>query len=73
MISIECDREILTKYRKRLVLLKRVFGIAFSQSIVGNTVQIEEDAIKRVNEEITAHEKNIKLLELFIAKGVLTF
>lgn len=73
MILLECDREILTNYRKRLLLIKRVFGIAFCQSIIGNTVQIDDEAIKRVNEEISAHEKNIKLLELFIAKGVITF
>jgi len=70
---MQCDKDILVNYRKRLFLLKRIFNIAFTQSIVGNTVQIDDESIKRVNEEISAHERNIKLLELFIAKGIITF
>jgi len=70
---IKCDRNILLKYRKRVMFLKQVFGIAFCQSIIGNTVQFEDGVVEKAKAEIEAHERNIRVIEFFIAKGVLTF
>jgi hypothetical protein len=70
---IKCDKNILTTYRRRVKFLKQVFGIALCQSIIGNTVQLEDSAVDRAKAEIAAHERNIRVIEFFIAKGILTF
>jgi DNA-dependent RNA polymerase auxiliary subunit epsilon len=67
----EDDLNSIRKYRKRLLFLKNIFAMAHSRINVGNTVPINIEHIKKINDEILAYEKNLRFIEFLVKKGII--